>query len=227
MVVKKQLIAPSILAADFGNMAAAIRLAEDSGADWIHLDVMDGCFVPPISFGAQMVSAIRSLTTLPLDAHLMTVHPANHVKSFADAGTDILTFHVEGEVHANRLAGEIRSSGMKAGISIVPSTPVSVIQDLLPFIDQVLVMTVNPGWGGQGLIPETLMKIKKLAQLRNDGAEDFLIVMDGGFSPQTSSEIWRAGTDVAVMGSAFFGAENPAEAMRRSRDNASHADNLE
>lgn len=217
MADRKRIIAPSVLAADFADMGKAVRLADEAGADWIHLDIMDGSFVPPITFGAQMIRDIRKLTELPFDAHLMTLHPGSHLRSFRDAGVDRFTFHLEAEPHAHRLLGEVKSLGMKAGISIVPSTPVSALSEILDLVDQILIMTVNPGWGGQSLIPSTLNKIRQLAELRENGAGDYLIEMDGGFAPSTAGEIWGAGTDAAVMGSAFFGADHPLQAMNSCR----------
>jgi ribulose-phosphate 3-epimerase len=217
MAERKNLIAPSLLASDFTQIGEAVRLVEQSEGDWIHLDVMDGSFVPPISFGSQMVSAIRGKTRLPLDVHLMTLHPGTHLESFAKAGTDRFTFHIEAEVHSHRLLGEIRRNGMKAGISIVPATPVSAIRELLGIVDQVLVMTVNPGWGGQSMIPSTLDKVRELKVLRKSGAGDYLICIDGGFSKDTAAMIWESGVDVAVMGSAFFSSENPQKALRDCR----------
>jgi len=217
MTDRKSIIAPSVLAADFSNIGAAVELVESAGAEWIHLDIMDGNFVPPITFGAQMIAAIRSGTELPLDAHLMTVSPGEKLDSFMKAGVDRFTFHLEAEVHCHRLIGEIRSRGIKAGIAIVPSTPVSLLSEILGIVDQVLVMTVNPGWGGQSMIREALNKVRDLRTLRKKGAGDFKICIDGGFSRDTAREAWDAGVDVAVMGSAFFKAENPADALRECR----------
>ena len=217
MAERKRLMAPSILAADFANIREGILLAEKAGSDWIHLDIMDGSFVPPISFGANMAAAVRKITRLPLDTHLMVVNPASHIKSFADAGVDRLTFHIEAEIHAHRLAMAIRDAGMKSGVSIVPSTPVAAITGILGIVDQVLVMTVNPGYGGQSIILSTLEKVRALAELRAKGAGEYLIVIDGGFCRSTAAKVWEAGTDAAVMGSAFFDDKNPLKALNECR----------
>lgn len=208
--MKKQIkCAPSILAADFANIEAGLKIIKSAGAEWVHLDIMDGSFVPEISFGAQMVKAVRSKTDLPLDVHLMIEKPENHVQSFLKAGSDFITFHAEAVVHGHRVIQMIKDGGAGAGISIVPSTPVSAIQELLPFVDLVLIMTVNPGYGGQTLIPECLEKVKTLNELRKNKGYNFKISIDGGVNRSTIKESKEAGIDVFVAGSAFFGSSDP------------------
>ncbi len=208
--MKKQLkCAPSVLASDFTRIADGIKLIENAGAEWVHLDVMDGSFVPEITFGSQMVKAIRKNTELPLDVHLMVNHPETQIQSFIDAGSDYITFHPEAVIHSHRVVQMIKEGGAKAGISIVPSTPVSFIEELLPFVDLILVMTVNPGYGGQKLIPECLEKVVLLNQLKEKKGFSYEISVDGGVNRETMAECRRAGIDVFVAGSAFFGADDP------------------
>jgi ribulose-phosphate 3-epimerase len=211
MSKKEMIIAPSLLSAEFSNMEKGVRVIESAECEWIHLDVMDGRFVPPITFGHHMVKSLRTITNLILDVHLMIEYPENQVDFFADAGTDYLTFHYESTVHSHRLIQRIIDMGMKAGISIVPSTPVSAIIELLPFVSQVLVMTVNPGFGGQRLIPECVEKIRQLHALRTENSYSYLISADGGINRKTAPMLRSAGLDVAVSGSSFFSAADPAE----------------
>ncbi len=211
---KELLCAPSILAADFTKIGEEIKLIETSGGDWVHLDVMDGLFVPEITFGAQMVKQIRDKTDLILDVHLMVDHPENQIPSFIKAGADYITFHTEAVVHAHRLIQIIKEGGVKAGISLVPSTPISTVLELLPFVDQILIMTVNPGYGGQKIIPECLNKVTDLDMIRKEKDYDYLISVDGGINQDTVKMASAAGIDVFVAGSAFFGASNPAEVVK-------------
>lgn len=205
----RPIVAPSLLSADFTDIRGAVGLCESAEAPWLHLDIMDGRFVPNITFGHKMVADLKARTKLFLDAHLMTVEPERLVPEFLKAGADAVTFHVEACVHAHRLVREIKDYGRAAGISIVPSTPVSALECLLPFVDIVLVMTVNPGLGGQKLIPECLAKVEQLRSIRQDRGYSYGISVDGGVNAQTLRAVAEAGADILVMGSAFFDAENP------------------
>jgi ribulose-phosphate 3-epimerase len=207
-------VAPSVLSADFSDFAGAIREIDDSLAPWIHLDVMDGRFVPNLSFGPKLVEDIRPLTGAFFDVHLMTVEPESLVPLFAKAGADQITFHIEAAVHAHRLLEQIRDLGKKTGISLVPSTPVSAIGELLPFVDYVLVMTVNPGFGGQTIIPRCLNKVRLLAKLREEEGCAYRIAVDGGVNQETAAMIRDAGADVLITGSAFFRAPDKKNFLR-------------
>ncbi len=211
---KNFLVAASILSADFSRIAEAVKLIESSRADWVHLDVMDGSFVPNLTFGPKMVSDVRPLTLLPLDVHLMIDRPDRIIPDFAKAGADHIIFHLEGNVHVNRIIHQIRELGPKAGISIVPSTPVALLSEVLDLVDVILIMTVNPGFGGQELIPECLEKVRTLDRLRSEQGYGYLISVDGGINRSTVAEVRSAGTDVLVTGSSFFRASNPAEEVR-------------
>ncbi len=173
----------------------------------MHVDVMDGHFVPNLTIGAPVVKALRPLTVLPLDVHLMVSNPQDHVLAFAQAGADWLTFHVEAVVHAHRLVSQIREAGMKPGISLVPSTPVSAIIELLPFVDQVLVMTVNPGFGGQSMIEQCLEKVRQLQKIKHESGFSYIVSVDGGVNSITLPAVIKAGAEVIVSGSAFFSGE--------------------
>ncbi len=196
-------IAPSVLASNWLKLEEEIERAEIAGADLLHLDVMDGSFVPPISFGQDIVKAIRKTTKLPLDVHLMIDCPEKHIDSFIDAGADYLSFHIEASKHAHRLVEQIKVRGVKAGIVLCPATPVSAIEELLNFVDYVLVMTINPGWGGQALIPETVDKIRRIKALI-PYSRQVEIEVDGGITAETSKICRDAGANMLVSGSYLF-----------------------
>lgn len=202
--MKEVLLAPSLLSADFSNLASAVKMIEDNGGSVVHVDVMDGQFVPQISYGQPVVKSIRKLTSLPFDVHLMIETPELAVDSFADSGADWITFHYEAATHIDRLINHIHALGKKCGISIVPSTPVEVLSEILPLVDLVLVMTVNPGFGGQKLIPYCLEKVKKLEKIRKDRKLNFKISVDGGVNEKNFDEVVDSGSDIVVSGSAFF-----------------------
>ncbi|GHU80617.1 ribulose-phosphate 3-epimerase [Spirochaetia bacterium] len=208
--MQKYIIAPSILTADFSHIAAAVAEIDASGAAWTHFDVMDGRFVPNFTFGPKLVGDLRAHSPSVFDVHLMVSEPENFIEDFAHSGADYITFHIEAAIHAFRLVKAIRDLGKKAGVSIVPSTPVWAIEELLPMVDLILVMTVNPGFGGQELIPQCLDKVKTLDRLRKEGRGDYLISVDGGINLSTASAAREAGSDVLVAGSAFFNAPDKA-----------------
>jgi len=204
----EKLVAPSILTADFSNLAQQIRFLELGGADWIHCDIMDGKFVPNITFGPVVVKAIRKVTSLPIDAHLMILTPDVFLEDFKEAGVNSITVHQEAVVHLNRTLTRIKELGLKAGVSIVPSTPVSILSEVLEIVDLVLIMSVNPGFGGQKFIPNSIRRINELAELREKYKLNFHIEIDGGISINNIKEISSAGCNVFVIGNSIFGTDN-------------------
>lgn len=202
-------IAPSILTADLGRLNHEIESAEQAGVDLIHLDVMDGNFVPNISFGPLVVNAVRQSTSLPLDVHLMIEQPERYIGEFAEAGADVITIHSEATLHTHRAIQQIRSHGCQAGIAINPGTPVSAIHELIPLVDLVLVMTVNPGFGGQAFLPEMLKKIVMARYAIDAKDTDVRIEVDGGINADTISDARESGADMFVCGSSLFNPEHP------------------
>lgn len=207
------LISPSLLSADFGNLARDIEMLNNSDADWIHVDVMDGVFVPNISFGQPVVKHIKKHARKPLDVHLMIVDPARYVQSFRDAGADILTVHYEACNHVNRTLNAIRDAGMKAGVVLNPHSPVSLLEDSVQDCDLVLLMSVNPGFGGQKFIENTYSKVMTLREMCQRKNPACLIEIDGGVNLANAAKLYAAGADVLVAGNSVFSAENPAKAI--------------
>lgn len=198
------MLAPSLLSADFSNLENAIQLIEKNNGSVVHIDVMDGQFVPEITYGQPVVRSIRKLTKLPFDVHLMVNNPEKQIDSFAEAGADWITFHIEATNHAHRLIQMIHEKGKKAGVAICPSTPISALSEIVKSADIILVMTVNPGWGGQKIISSCVDKVAELKRLRQEKGYNYLISVDGGVNADTIKSVIDAGTDVIVSGSAFY-----------------------
>lgn len=207
--MKHTIVAPSILSADFLHLGEAIQMVEESEAEWVHCDIMDGHFVPNISYGIPIVKAVRPATKKVVDCHLMIEHPELYVEAFATAGADMITVHQEACVHLDRQVAQIHDLGCKAGVALNPATPVETLVDILHAVDMVLIMSVNPGFGGQKFIPRALDKVRRLRAL----APDLLIQVDGGANAETGAELVAAGADVLVAGSYVFSAAEPREAI--------------
>jgi ribulose-phosphate 3-epimerase len=210
-------IAPSILSADFTMMIDAVRLLERAGADYIHCDIMDGMFVPNITFGQYMVRDLRKHTQLALDAHLMVDRPERYIQDFADMGADIITVHAEASVHLDRTLQTIRSAGKKCGVALNPHTPLDVIEYVLDRVDMVLLMSVNPGFGGQSFIPSSLTKASRLKAMIKESGLNIDIQMDGGIGLHNIKEVTDAGVNVIVAGNSIFTAPDPVDMIRRLR----------
>ena len=210
-------ISPSILSANFANLGEEVKFITKAGADYIHIDVMDGSFVPNITIGPDVVKSIRSYSDLPFDVHLMINNPDNHVENFAIAGADIITIHSEATTHLHRSVQKIKSLGKKAGVSIVPSTSENVLDYVLEDIDLILVMTVNPGFGGQKFISSQLKKIENIASKISKLNKKIDLEVDGGINPETAKQVINCGANVLVAGSFIFGSENYSEAIKKLR----------
>jgi ribulose-phosphate 3-epimerase len=212
------LVSPSLLAADFGNLRKDIEMVNRSQADWIHCDIMDGIFVPNISFGFPVLECVKKIAQKPLDVHLMINDPDRYLSRFRDAGANILTVQYEACIHLNRTVNEIRKLGMKAGVALNPHTPVSHLVNILPYIDMVLIMTVNPGFGGQSFIMESFEKIRELREMIDSGGSGVLIEVDGGIDTANSAKLVGSGVDVLVAGNAVFSSEDPEATIRKLKN---------
>ncbi len=204
-----KLIAPSILAADFGNLDKDVELVNNSNADWLHIDIMDGRFVPNISFGFPVLKAIQKVCTKPMDVHLMIVEPEKYIDQFIDAGVDVISVHYEASNHLHRTLNYIKSKGAKAGVALNPHTSVHLLENILSEIDLVVLMSVNPGFGGQSFIPNTYKKIQQLDKMRKETNSDFLIEIDGGVSTKNAKKLFETGANVLVAGSSVFKSDDP------------------
>ena len=223
------IIAPSILSADFAHLAEELQKVKDAGAEYIHLDIMDGTFVPEITIGAPVVKSLRQVSDLFFDVHLMVEHPETQIKSFAEAGADLITFHVEAAKHPHRIIQEIHELGKKAGIALNPGTSISAIEELVEDADLVLVMTVNPGYAGQKFIDSQLGKIHMLYHMIEEMETECDIQVDGGINPETSVLVREAGANILVAGSAIFGADDIEQAIKdiRGKEIIHHHDDEE
>ena len=211
------LVAPSLLSCDFGRLAEEVRAVEAAGADWVHVDVMDGRFVPNITLGPLIVQAIKRSATKPLDVHLMIVEPERYIEAFAKAGADVLTVHVEASPHLHRTLQQIRNAGARPAVVLNPSTPVSAVEEVLGEVDMVLVMSVNPGFGGQSFIESTVEKVRRLRAMLDARGSKAHIEVDGGINAQTAKRVVEAGADVLVAGNYVFSAKDYGQAIRSLR----------
>lgn len=207
-------IAPSVLSADLGRLAEQVAQVVEGGAEWIHVDVMDGHFVPSLTFGAPIIRALRGLTDRPLDVHLMVEHPERYIAEYADAGASVFTFHPEATVHVQRHLAAVRERGMRAGLALNPGTPLSLIEEVVSDIDLVLVMSVNPGYGGQSYLPASTDKLRRTRALLDRHRSGATLEVDGGITSATIAEAWGAGADTFVAGTAVFGSADPGAAVR-------------